>query len=236
MEIIKATDISQNSYTYLIYGNQGIGKTSSLKYLPGKTLVIDVDKSSAVLAGEENIDITTIDTSDAWASWNKLASEIIENKKQIEETYDNLVLDNVTELFRANLENLGKLGKNQGVPSMADYQKVDFLIMRAIRVLKSMNIRLVFTAWEKTDEYTSENGQTFNRAFPDLRNGIANNFMGLCDVIARLVVTKRNDERVLGFILQPQADVMAKNRLDNRAGCLVDELFVKKRDKNNGNV
>lgn len=227
MDIKKATELTENNATYLIYGGQGVGKTTSLKYLPGKTLIIDIDKSSRVLKGEENIDVATIDTSNIWEEWNDTAKELITNK-EYQEKYDNIVIDNISELFRSSLENLGKQGNpaQKGVPAMNDYQRVDYMIMRAIRGLKSLDVRLVITAWEKTDKYEHESGQTFNRSFPDLRHSISENFMGLCDVIARLVVVNRDNEQFRGFVLQPTPEVTAKNRLDDRTGVKVSELIV----------
>ena len=50
--------------------------------------------------------------------------------------------------------------------------------------------------------------------------------MGLCDVIARLIIVRRDNEQVRGFLLQPAPDVIAKNRLDDRTGAKVSELVV----------
>ena len=50
--------------------------------------------------------------------------------------------------------------------------------------------------------------------------------MGLCDVVARLVVHKDeegNEKR--GFVLQPSNNVYAKNRLSDAKGAKVEELF-----------
>ncbi|MDO4680929.1 MAG: AAA family ATPase [Aerococcus sp.] len=226
MNITHAKDLTNDHVTYLIYGKQGVGKTSSLKSLPGKTLVIDIDHSSVVLQGQQGMDIYNFDSSDAWQEWLNIASELVTNPAYSEH-YDNLVIDNITELFRSSLENLGKNGKTSqgGVPAQSDYQKVDFMILRAVRELKKLPMRLIFTAWEKEDQYIDESGQTFNRAFPDLRHTIANNFMGLTDVIAHLIVINKEGELHRGFILQPDNHQMAKNRLDDRKGCKVDELW-----------
>lgn len=228
LKIKPAAEITYDQASYLIYGNQGVGKTTSLKYLPGKTLVIDVDKSSSVLAGEEDIDILEINTADIWDEWNTVVAELIQDKS-FAEIYDNIVLDNISELFRSSLEDLGKRGKPQqrGVPGMQDYQRVDYLIMRAIRALKSLNVRLVITAWETTQEFTDETGQSFNRYVPDMRRGIMNNLLGLMDVVGRVVIKKTEDDGIVrGFILQPSASTVAKNRLDDRRGCEVSELVT----------
>ena len=62
---------------------------------------------------------------------------------------------------------------------------------------------------------------------PDIRKNILNNFEGLCDVVARLVVSKDPDgNEKRGFILQPTQSIYAKNRLDDRKGCKVEELVL----------
>jgi len=224
MQITKATEITADKATYLIYANPGMGKTSAIKHFPGKTLVIDIDKSSSVLKGEENIDIADIDTHNIWKEWMDAVTELLKGDYS---NYDNIVIDNVSELFRATLANLGREGKNNRVPEQSHYQRVDFTILDSLRALKKLNSRIIFTAWETSDLWEAENGQTFNRAYPDIRNKILNNFMGLCDVVARLVISKDDDgNEKRGFILQPSASIYAKNRLDERKGCLVNELIV----------
>lgn len=224
MNITKATDLTTNNATYLIYANPGVGKTSALKYFPGKTLVIDIDKSSGVLKGDENIDIAEVDTHNIWNEWMEVVKELLGNDYS---QYDNVVVDNVSELFRASLANLGREGKNHRVPEQSHYQRVDFTMLDSLRALKKLNARIIFTAWETSDLWEAENGQTFNRAYPDIRNKILNNFLGLCDVVARLVITKDEDgNEKRGFILQPSASIYAKNRLDDRKGCLVSELVI----------
>ena len=226
MKITKATDITLNDSCYLIYGNPGFGKTSALKYIPGKTLVIDIDKSSKVLNGCENISIAEVDTHKIWDEWLNVVKELL---KGAAEPFDTIVVDNVSELFRACLANLGRDGKNHRVPSQADYQRVDFTILDSLRALLQLKKRIVFTAWETSDQWTDENGMIYNRAMPDIRSKILNNFLGLTDVVARLVKkTTEDGEEVRGFILQPSASVYAKNRLDDRKGCKVDELFITK--------
>ncbi|EZK96273.1 AAA family ATPase [Streptococcus pyogenes] len=223
MKITKATEIKNNDSCYLIYGNPGFGKTSTAKYLPGKTIVINIDKSAKVLRGNENIDIADIDTHKIWGEWLDTVKELLNGAAN---DYDNIVIDNVSELFRACLANLGREGKNHRVPSQADYQRVDFTILDSLRALLQLNKRIVFLAWETSDQWTDENGMIYNRAMPDIRTKILNNFLGLTDVVARLVKKTTDDgEEVRGFILQPSASVYAKNRLADRKGCKVEELF-----------
>lgn len=223
----KATELTDKSHTYLIFSDPGKGKTYALGFLPGKTLVIDVDGSSSTLKqhpNAENIDIIKINSANIWDEWVGLVSEMASAPEPFEE-YDNIAVDNVSELFRAALSDLGTKGKNDGVPNQGDYQKSDFVLLRSLRVFNQLNARIVFTAWETTDQYTSPDGQSFTRSMPDVRGKILNNFLGLVDVAARLIVTEdENGEEKRGFVLQPTQNVFAKNRLDDRRGCLVEEL------------
>lgn len=119
IEIKRAKDIKTAKGTYLIYGPPGMGKTTSLKFLPGKTLVLDVDRTSKVLRGSDNIDIIEVDNIDTWDFWEKLIVELCQNYKG---KYDNICVDNVSELERCILSDLGSKGKNKGVPTQGDYQ------------------------------------------------------------------------------------------------------------------
>lgn len=225
----KATELTNDFHTYLIYANPGMGKTYALGFLPGKTLVIDVDGSSSTLKkhpNAENIDIIKINSSNIWDEWVALISEVVRNT-EVYEQYDNIAVDNISELFRSALADLGRKGTNDGVPNQGDYQKSDFILLRSLRAFNNLKTRKVLTAWETTDQYTSPEGQSFTRSMPDIRAKVLNNFLGLVDVAARLVVSKDdNGEDKRGFILQPTQNVYAKNRLDDRKGALVNELVV----------
>lgn len=224
MKITKATELNNKKSCYLIYANPGMGKTTAIKFIKGKTLIIDIDKSSIVLKGEKNIDIVEVDTHNIFDNWISIVTELI---KGAAKDYDNIVIDNVSELFRSCLANLGREGKNNRVPSQADYQRIDFTILDSLRALTNLNNRIIFTAWETSDVWTDEStGQMYNRSMPDIRLKILNNFLGLCDVVARLVCKKdESGEIIRGFILEPLNSVYAKNRLDNRKGCKVEELI-----------
>lgn len=190
---LQAKELSVDKGTYMIYANPGMGKTYALGFLPGKTLVLDVDGSSSTLAkhpNKENIEVWRLDSSNIWQEWLDVVADLIKNKAAYEKQFDNICLDNLSELFKAQLENLGKIGKNNGVPSQADYQRVDFMNLRSLRALNSMDCRIILTAWETTDTYTEQNGQFFTRSMPEIRTKILNNFLGLCDVVGRLITKK----------------------------------------------
>lgn len=222
LQITKASDIKTSKGTYLIYGPPGMGKTSSLKYLPGKTLVLDVDRTSKVLKGEKNIDIAEVDNINTWEHWTNILKDMVENKEKYS-VYDNIAVDNVSELERCILSDLGNQGKNKGVPSQGDYQYMQFKLVNSLRYMKNVGCNLVWTAWEFTDLYQDSNGQQFNRSFPQVNQKIINNVLGLCDVVGRLLI---NSEGKRGFTFTTTNSTYAKNQLDARAGCLQEELIL----------
>lgn len=218
--ITNAANIDDKRATYLIYAPPGTGKTYTINYLEGKTLYVAIDKTQQPLKGNPNIDIIDFNTHEAWEQWNELIKWLAKNDLS---QYDNLVFDNVSELFRSMLGNLGRVGKNNRVPEMRHYQQIDFFIIDSVRYINSLNKRVVYTAWEMTDEFQTEDGQIYNRSFPDMRKTILNNFMGLCQVVGKLAINHRTKKR--GFILQPSNSVFAKNQLDNRTFCLQEDIF-----------
>ncbi|NBI05789.1 AAA family ATPase [Senegalia massiliensis] len=220
LEIKKATEIKKAKGTYLIYGPPGMGKTTALKFLHGKTLVLDVDRTTKVLRGAKNIDIAEIDNINTWKHWEETVIDLYENYQGV---YDNIAVDNVSELERCILSDLGRQGKNKGVPNMGDYQYLQFKLVNSLRYMKNLNSNIIWTAWETTDSFQDANGQQFNRSFPQINGKILNNVLGLCDVVGKLTINKE-DKR--GFILSATNSTYAKNQLDSRGGCLQEELIV----------
>lgn len=222
-QIKSAKEITKDNSTYLIYAKPGTGKTHTMKFLPGKTLYINVDNSEGPLEGEENIDILEFNTHEAWKEWGDLMKEIADKNINID-SYDNIVIDNVSELFRSMLANLGRNGKNERVPEMSHYQRVDFFTIDSMRFLQSLKKRIIFLAWETNFEFHTPAGQQITQCAPDIRKTIRDNIAGLCQVVARLVFNEKTGKR--GFILTPSNNVFAKNQLDNREHCLQEDLFT----------
>jgi len=220
MRFYRADEIKKTKATYLIYGNPGMGKTTSVKFFPGNTLVLDIDRTSHVLKGCENIDICEVSNVETWSDWGEIVAQI---GKEYNGVYDNIVVDNISELERCLLSALGKDGKNQGVPCQGDYQKMQFRLVNSLRYLKNLGSNIILTAWETTDLYTTPEGQQFNRSFPQLNGKVMNNIMGLCDVVARLMINKDGER---GFAMAPTNGVFAKNQLDDRKGCLQTQLIL----------
>src|SRR5699024_3212076 len=219
--ITSATDITESKATYMIYGSPGTGKTHTLNFLEGKRLYIAVDKTQYPLKGNENIDVLDFNTHEAWTEWSELMKFLSSADLS---KYDNIAIDNISELSRSTLGNLGRTGKNQRPADMRQYQQVEFIIIESFRFMQTLGKRLVFIAWETNDEYHTEGGQLFTRSMPDIRDKILNNIMGLCQVVGKLVINEKTGNR--GFYLKPTNSIYSKNQLDNRAICKQEDIFT----------
>jgi phage nucleotide-binding protein len=227
LEIKKATDIKRaQDFSILIFAQAGTGKTTTAKYLPGKTLVIDVDRTTNVLAGVENIDIVYLDTNNPFFGVKKLLKEIEDNHL---DDYDNIFFDNISEFENAWFgekakESKTKQGQDMGIPQMQDYNAYGYYMTDMIRYINSWKgVNKVFTAWETTRQIDTSSGQTYNQFVPDVREKILNNVLGLMNLVGRLVISEKTGER--GFVLEPSNSTFSKNQLDDRKFCLQSELF-----------
>lgn len=220
LNITNAADISKNDSTYLLYAAPGIGKTTTLKFLEGNVLLVDIDHTSHVLMGESHIDVFKFDSHNAWDKWADLMMDL---SKMDLSKYDTIAFDNISELTHSMLGSMGRSGNNKRVPTMMNYQQIDFMIIDSIRFLKGLRKRLIFFAWEDTDEWKTQDGQSFNRAYPMIRDKIRPNFMGLTDLVGRLTVNEKTGNR--GFLLKPTDAYFVKNQLDNRTSCKQEDIF-----------
>lgn len=219
MQLKNAGDIKRNErFNILIYAEPGAGKTSTLQYLTGKTLVLDIDGTSRVLSGLTDIDVAEINpenVSKDMLDFYALA------KSKIKE-YDNIVLDNLSHYQKLWLMEKGRNTKS-GQPELQHYGIFDTHLIDLISTFNSLEANVVYTAWEGTRQIQLESGQLYNQFLPDIRDKVVNHIMGIVPVVARLVRNPETKQR--GFILQKSNGTFAKNQLDNREGCLQENIF-----------
>lgn len=229
MKVVKAESLELLPSTILIYAPPGAGKTTALgkvadriaKETGKRSLLLDVDRTSGVLKGNKNIDIVYIDNIDTWTSYSEVLQELMDMKENGKFKYGAVFTDNVSELERCILSDLGRKGKNKGVPAQADYQYMQFKLVNSLRYMKSLGVVTVWTAWETTEDIVHLDGTKYTRKIPKISKKIVDNICGLCDMVGNLIV---KSDSTRGFILESMQNVYAKNQVDDRKGCLIDEL------------
>ena len=214
MQILKAESLTTDKITALIYAPPGMGKTTLLGGLPGKTLIIDIDRGTSVLSGNPNVDIVRL--SDDLHEMNEILSEL---KSKCE--YQNVALDSLSELQQGMLAYLGRIGKNNGVPDMQAYGRVDIRIIDWCRQFRALPCNVFFTAWEIQKEIVLPSGEKTLQARPLIRDKIVDNICGLCDLVGQIVIS--DNERYI--LLEGSTNVVAKDRLFKRKFCKFEEVL-----------
>ena len=221
MKIINLQEQKRSkNWRICIYGKPGTGKTSTVKFLKGATFVLDLDNSGKVWAGE-NIQAGQFDRTKPIEEMNDFISKILTN---VSKQFDNLVIDNVSSLQRDWFVERGRDTKSGINNELQDYSAWTNYFTRLISAIYQADCNVLVTAWERQRQITTETGQTFNQYVPDLRDSVINDFMGLTDIVGRLLINPKNGSR--GLILEGNDGIYAKNRLDKRKSCKVEELFT----------
>lgn len=219
--IVSAKSLNRTkNWRVLIYGKPGVGKTTAIRNLDGKTLVLDLDDSSRVLAGAPNIDVQPFDRSKPSEEWK----EFLKNLSERVSGYDNLVVDNVSAFEKDWFVERGRASKNGIGNEIQDYgQWANYFSRIMTTIFMNASVNVLVTAWENTRDVTSETGQSFSQYAPAIRDSVRDGLLGLTDVVGRVVVNPKTDGR--GVILEGTDAIFAKNRLDDRKLVPIKELF-----------
>ena len=221
MQILKPKDLTSDKATCLIYGIPGMGKTTLLGMLPGKTLIVDIDKGTRVLSECENVDIVRI---------SEDLHEIPEilNELRTKCPYQNVAIDSLSELERSLLTFYGRQGSNKGVPGIQDYGRANYKIMDLCRQFISLPCNVFFTAWEEQDEIIASTGEKFSQARPLIRDKIVANICGLCDIVGQVLISQKDGKRYIR--LEGSNEAFAKDRIYKRQYCGFEELIPSETD------
>lgn len=236
MKIQKIGSMKDKPYTALLYCPPGVGKSTAIGLIAenskGNTLVLDVDRTimrtlskKEVVQKTDTLMIQQIDNINTFEDWSNVLKELGENNCKFlkDNKITTVAVDNISELERCILSDLGSKGKNKGVPAMADYQYMQFKLVNSLRYMKSWGVNIVWTAWEITEQFTHPDGTQYSRLYPKISAKILDNICGLCDVVGKILVNKEGQH---GILLEPTQNIYAKNQVDTRKGCKVED-FVK---------
>ena len=234
---MKLTDLvkEKQPFTALLYCAPGVGKSTTLGLIgeksKGKTLVLDVDRTFVPTMAKDEVvhdfskfEVLQVDNINTWTDWTKKLTDLKAAKEAGKLTeYENICVDNLSELERCILSDLGRQGKNKGVAAQADYQYMQFKLMDSLRFMKSLGLNVIWTAWETTEDYVTIDGTCYTRSYPKISKKIVDNVCGLCEIVGKIIVNKDGER---GVVMEATQNIYAKNQIDTRKICNVKE-FIK---------
>ena len=234
---MKLSDLvkEKQPFTALLYCAPGVGKSTALgrsgKKSKSKTLVLDVDRTFVPTMAKDEVvhdfskfEVLQVDNINTWTDWTKKLTDLKAAKEAGKLTeYENICVDNISELERCILSDLGRQGKNKGVPAQADYQYMQFKLMDSLRFMKSLGLNVIWTAWETTEDYVTLDGTCYTRSYPKISKKIVDNVCGLCEIVGKIIVNKDGER---GVVMEATQNIYAKNQIDTRKICNVKE-FIK---------
>ena len=237
MELMAIDNVKDVPYTALLYCPPGVGKSTAIGLIAevseGNTLVLDVDRTiirtlskKEIVKDTSKVRIRQIDNINTFEDWTQALVDLLAMKESGELEKQNIrtiAVDNISELERCILSDLGSKGKNKGVPAMGDYQYMQFKLVNSLRLMKSLGVNVVWTAWEDARDFIMPDGTSYTRLVPRISNKIVDNICGLCDVVGKILVNKDGEH---GILLEAMQNIYAKNQIDTRKGCKVED-FVK---------
>lgn len=223
---------NNSAYTAMLYCPPGVGKSTVIGLIAersaGRTLVLDVDrtldktlKKKEVVKDVSKIDSVKIDNINTFDDWTNTILELQRMKEAGELPYENIAVDNISELERCILSDLGSKGKNKGVPAQSDYQYMQFKLVNSLRYMKQLGVNVIWTAWEDVRQIVSPDGTSYSQLIPKMSLKIVDNICGLCDVVGKIMVKQDGTH---GILLTATQNIYAKNQIDSRKGCLVEDF------------
>ena len=206
----------------LVYTQSGGGKTvnSTLVAAPHrkKNLLICSDNSSIVLKNfdRKNLTIQNVGTVKDFIE----AYQAGYTSKQ----YDNIILDNLSDLIDMWLLELDASGKFKDFRQA--YQLVYQSLKRLSRESTMLDCNTIFTAWSDNMEITLPTGEIAVRLQPKIPAKILDNICGLMNVVAYIntAVDAEGNKRWY-YVTEGKPTLMAKDQIGCRKSCMPEDIF-----------
>ena len=207
----------------LIYTQSGGGKTvnSTLVAAPKrkKNLLICSDNSSIVLKNfdRQNLTIQNVGTVKDFID----AYQKGYNSKQ----YDNIILDNLSDLIDMWLLELDASGKFKDFRQA--YQLVYQSLKRLSRESAMLDCNTIFTCWSDNVEITLPTGEMAVRLQPKIPPKILDTVCGLMNVVAYInTATDADGNRRWYYVTEGKPTLVAKDQIACRKSCMPEDLFA----------
>lgn len=207
----------------LIFTQSGGGKTvnSTLVAAPNrkKNLLICTDNSSIVLKNFDRANLTVKNVGTV-KDFVDAYQEGYQSKK-----YDNIILDNLSDLIDMWLLELDASGKFKDFRQA--YQLVYQSLKRLTRESTTLDCNTIFTAWSDNVEITLPNGEVAVRTQPKIPAKILDNVCGLMNVVAYInTATDKDGNKRWYYVTEGKPTLIAKDQIACRKSCMPADIFT----------
>ena len=207
----------------LIFTQSGGGKTvnSTLVAAPNrkKNLLICTDNSSIVLKNFDRSNLT-IQNVGTVKDFVEAYQEGYQSKK-----YDNIILDNLSDLIDMWLLELDASGKFKDFRQA--YQLVYQSLKRLTRESTTLDCNTIFTAWSDNVEITLPTGEVATRTQPKIPAKILDNVCGLMNVVAYInTATDKDGNKRWYYVTEGKPTLIAKDQIACRKSCMPEDIFT----------
>ena len=207
----------------LIFTQSGGGKTvnSTLVAAPNrkKNLLICTDNSSIVLKNFDRANLT-IQNVGTVKDFVEAYQEGYQSKK-----YDNIILDNLSDLIDMWLLELDASGKFKDFRQA--YQLVYQSLKRLTRESTTLDCNTIFTAWSDNVEITLPTGEVATRTQPKIPAKILDNVCGLMNVVAYInTATDKDGNKRWYYVTEGKPTLIAKDQIACRKSCMPEDIFT----------
>ena len=181
--------------------------------------MLSLDNSYRVLSHSENIDVVEFDRERPTEAITDFLNDVDEALGD----YDNLVIDNVSSLQSDWFVQMARESASGFQNELQHFSRWTNFFLRVLTAIYSKPINIYVTAWEDTRDLNLETGQIITQYVPEVRGSVLNKLLGLTDVVGRIIVNEKTGGR--GVVLEGSEGTYAKNRLDKRTVCSIEEVF-----------
>jgi phage nucleotide-binding protein len=212
----------------LLYTQSGGGKTVNSTLVAaskrGKNLLICTDNSSIVLNNfkRPNLEVQNVGNVKEFVDAYRAGYE---SKK-----YDNIILDNLSDLIDMWLLELDESGKFKDFRQA--YQLVYQSLKRLSRESTTLDCNTIFTAWSDTAEITLPSGEVATRLQPKIPAKILDNICGLMNVVAYInTATDKDGKKRWYYVTEGKPTLIAKDQIACRKNCMPQDIFTVANEK-----
>lgn len=217
----------KNTYTALIHGESGDGKTYNVLQLPGRKILLSTD-GSYHLAASVAKDLAIRDVTRCIKDKDGKEMCFVEQfDAAVADKPQHIIIDNISDLIDMWVLELKNSHLDNGnYDFRRDYNTTYEAIRRLVRRALSCGVNVIFTAWSLTEDRVQPTGEVVQRMIPQLPAKIVNSVCGLCNIVGMVRHKDVDGQTVYYFDLTGSDQLLAKDQIWGRKACLPAQLFT----------